>query len=623
MTAVTAAQTTQAETDPAANARHRSMFPLLFLTSSAGLLLVALAFDSGRSGHAIATPLLWIGLMAILLPSALRLLAADTPRTERLGIVVLLGLALYAVKVLQSPVGFTLHDELGQYRSVADILRTGKLYVDNPLVRAYSFYPGLLSATAALARVSGLDIFPAGLIVVGVARLLVTGGLFLVVERVSRSARVAGLAVLIYTANPNFVFFDSQFAYESLAIGLGALTLLAAVRATDRGTQGWTDLVLAAALDAALVLSHHLTSYAVALFLCLWLILELARPAASSRRGRLALLALVSVAFTGAYAVFAYHATASDIGGSITGSFHGLFDTISGRAAGRAPFSSAPGYTDPVTVRVVGVASVVLLLAALPFGLVALVRRRPPERTMWILALAAVAYPFSLALRLSSAGAETSNRASEFVFLGLGTVLAVAFFTWLAPRILARGRRSALTPLVLLFVGIVFTGGIFVGTPTYGLLPGPFEVSAGNRSIDAEGVSAARWANAHSTPGEYFFADEPDTELLTAYTHLHPQTGVVNGTGIGALFLSTTFGAFERSIISTDKLKYLVVDERDSSARPRSGRYFDSATPKSGYPTTISPSALAKFDQATCLDRVYDSGHVVIYGTQRLFEGCQ
>ena len=64
------------------------------------------------------------------------------------------------------------------------------------------------------------------LIVIGVARLIMMLALFLLFERLSGSSRVAGLAALVYCASPNFLFWSSQYSYQSLALPLAVLTFL-------------------------------------------------------------------------------------------------------------------------------------------------------------------------------------------------------------------------------------------------------------------------------------------------------------------------------------------------------------------------------------------------------------
>ena len=402
-------------------------FALILIGCAAGVAMIAVAFAGARRGRSWAEPLYWVGLLVIVLPVTVRLLGARAHRAERLALVALTSLSLYSAMVMLSPSVFPLHDELGAYRTVADILRSHHLYVPNPVDRAYSSYPGLGAVTAALASLSGLGIVPCGLFLIAVAKLLLVCGAFLFVERVTLSARIAGIAVLVYMTNPNFFFFDSQFAYESLALGLGAVLLWLTARLADDSTGTWMDVVAAIILDAALVLTHHLTSYAVAALITLWTGLALLRRRREDGTKRLLVLSAFALAATTAFLLHTLRATENDIGGSIVGSFSGLLHIISGQTAGRAPFHSAPGYTNPMLEQVVGIASVALLLAAWPFGLYAAWRERKRGLALTVLSIAAFMYPASLALRLTAAGNETSNRTSEFVFLGLGTVLALAF----------------------------------------------------------------------------------------------------------------------------------------------------------------------------------------------------
>lgn len=609
---------------PAALGQQPWLLAILIITATAGVAVVAIAFDGARLGRGWAAPLFWAGLMIILLPITVRLLGARAHRGERMRLVILLSLAFYAVIVLLSPASFTLHDELGAFRSIADIVRTGQLYrPPNPVAAAYSSYPGTLALIAALSRLSGLGIVPCGLFVIAVAKLLLTGGLFLFVERITRSSRVASIAVVLYMANPNFFFFDSQVAYESTAIGIAAMALWMVSRAADPFGGTSTDLVVAAALDGALVLTHHVTSYAVTVVIVVWAILTVPARVRSAATKRLLLLAVFSLAITGAYALTHLRATESDIGASIIGSIRGLLHVITGATAGKTPFKGAAGYSNPALEQAAGLISVALLVAALPFGIYAGWRHRHKGLGLFIIELTALLYPASLGLRLTAAGSETSNRTSEFLFVGVATVVALAFIVLLgraADRPGWTGRSVRL--LATLYVGLVFAGGITVGTAPYDLLPTGYAVGADARSVDTEGTDAARWVGQWLEPHLNFLADTTDSGLVSAYSQLDPQSGTVGQAQVGALFVNRAFGPVERRIITYDKIHYLVVDRRDSHALPHSGSYFDGGDPGS-YSKPIAAQALGKFDSVTCIDRVFSSGNIVIYDTRRLLAGCR
>ena len=328
---------------------------------------------------------------------------------------------------MYSPNGFTLHDELGQMRSTEDLLRTGELYRHNPIVAAYAFFPGLHGVTAAFASISRLSVFTSGLIVIGVARAVLMVAIFAFLARVTGSARIAGLGALIYAANPNFLYFDSEYSYESLAICLAAGCLLAVSWAESRAPGRRVSVGIAVLLAAGVVVTHHLTSYALVVALIVWALAGRFKPSPNKPRSAVPLVAGLTALMAGAWLLVAGNAVASDTEPSIRSAVSGLWDIVSGSHGVKTPFTAAAGYSDPLYIKAMGIASVGCLLMALPWALLATWRHRKKHPAIMMLGVAALAYPATLALRLSLAGSETSNRASEFVFIGLGATFGFAF----------------------------------------------------------------------------------------------------------------------------------------------------------------------------------------------------
>src|SRR5205085_4699790 len=127
-------------------------------------------------------------------------------------------------------------------------------------------YPALELVTSSVASVTGLSTFTAGLIVIGCLRVALMAALFLVFES-AVSTRVAALATVLYACNPNFLLFDSQWAYESFALPLA----LAAIALTARGGRlAW----LSVPIVIALCVSHPLTSIALVAFLVVWALVD-------------------------------------------------------------------------------------------------------------------------------------------------------------------------------------------------------------------------------------------------------------------------------------------------------------------------------------------------------------
>ena len=141
------------------------------------------------AGWPWANDLFWLGLVVLYLPIALRLLKEDVSRDERIGLVVILGVALYLVKILQNPTAFIQFDEFLHVRTAIDVLDKRHLFSRNSLLPVSPLYPGLEIATTAIANLTGLSIFWSGALLLLVARVIFILSLFIFTEIVCGSAR--------------------------------------------------------------------------------------------------------------------------------------------------------------------------------------------------------------------------------------------------------------------------------------------------------------------------------------------------------------------------------------------------------------------------------------------------
>lgn len=564
--------------------------------------------------------LFWAGLVVVFAPVAFRLLSRDATRTERLGLVAVLGFALYVAKVLGSPTSFALHDELSTLRVLEDIAGSGHLFMTSPLVRIYPDYPGLEIVTTALASIGGTSLFVAGILLIGAARLMLAPALFLIFERAGRSSFLAGIATAVYMCNPSFLFFDAQFAYESLALPMAILLLAVALR--REGTTGPARrrlTIVALILILGVVVTHHMTAFAMLAFLMGWVVVRgllrwrgVTRPPAPTD---LAAFTVVAIgAWTGlvASAIFGY------ILPVIAPAIAGAIQLLSGQSAVKIPFSST-GQSSEIWQQIVGYASVGLILVALPFGLWQVWRRHRTNPIAVLLGLTAMTYPVTLALRLTRAGAETSNRSSEFVFLGVAFVVAIALTRPLLHRGASLTGTGRLLPrvrsVVLVGAGVVMLfGGVIVGWPPYELQPGPYRVGADSRSIDATGIEAALWAGTHLPPSSRLLTDRANGLLMGSYGRRDPVTGAAGGYILANVFFSDTIGTPELTALQYDKIAYIVVDHRLATGVPLMGSYFEGDEPGAfQWRLPIALAALTKFDLERTMSRIYDNGTIVIY----------
>src|SRR6266849_933764 len=262
------------------------MFPILTLTNAFGLLIVSFSYYLSilTFGNGALELFFLLGLLFIFVPNLARLLSPAPSRVERICLLCGLGMSLYLVRFMTSPLRFAEYDEFLNWRTADDILRTGHLFSENSMLPVGPYYPGLQIVTNAVSTISGLDTFHAAILVISAARLLMMLSLFLLYEQLTNSSRMAGIATIIYTVNPHFLFFDSIFSYESLALPLATFmfSILARYQTTHKDYR-WA-IFMACFVLLAVTITHHMTDYVCDGLLILWAVISLFQ--ASSRNVR-------------------------------------------------------------------------------------------------------------------------------------------------------------------------------------------------------------------------------------------------------------------------------------------------------------------------------------------------
>jgi hypothetical protein len=577
------------------------------VVGAAGLLLTTVAGALARTGGAGAEPLFWAGLLLIVVPAAARLAAGGMPRAETIVLVTAVGVLTYLLKVLHDPFTFVYSDEWVHLSNSEQIARAGALFPQNTILPVTVYYPGLATVAAALAVVTGASPFAAGVVVIGLARICMMLGLYLLFERLGRSAQLAGLAALIYVANPNFLFFGGQFSYQSLALPLAAVALYAAVARADRDWLPWT--VTAMVAIAAIAMTHHMTAFALIAILVLVSIASHVRL--GSPRDSVWNLAVFGTLAITAWLLQIAPSTQTYLGDIYRRTFEGIFETATGSSAGRQLFQSEQGTSAELWERAVALGSVGLIAVALPFGIRA-AWRQPVRRSLLVLLIGAAAtYLAILPLRLVPSAWEVANRASDFLFLGVAVV--VAFGLRLVWR---RWPPATRVVAVTLGVGIVTMGGVIAGWAPDLRLSKPYRVELGGRLVDPQGAALARWSYASLGPSRRFVADQSNARFLLAFGSQLPRAG---GDGLARTVLESdrvTPSLIE--LIRADGPDYVAIDRRAIARDNMEGYFFAPPGEDPDAGRGLAPaSQRAKFDRPDT-DRIFDSGNIAVYDLRRM-----
>jgi len=576
------------------------------LCCGVGLLVCSFANTLAREALDPSSLIYWAGVLLIALPIFYRLTSNEASRGERLVLVCLLGLSLYAVKVVRDAPIFTFSDELVHAFNADQIAAHHHLFRHNPILPVTPNYPGLEGATSALTTITGLSSYWAGIVVVGAARLSLMIALFLLFSRISGSARTAGLAVAIYAGNFNFFFWGAQFSYESLSLPLFAVVLMA-VAERDEGPREWArnwavPIVLGI---AAIVVTHHLTSYAIAVFLAglaiaYW---ALRRDWSWPNPWRYAIFAAVLAAL---WLVLVANSTFGYLGPVISEAFEAIFNTASGEAPPRGLFqgqgSSIPD--PPLLARGIALLAVVLLAAAMPFGLKRIWNRYRKQPYALIFAIAGMAFFATLILRLAPAAWETGNRLSEYLFVGLAFVVALAGLQDWRPQ----GRPRAGRALLSGALGLVLVGGAIAGWPWDLQLSSPVRVAADGRTISSPPLALAEWAKRNIPDDQRFGASIADARLLMAPGERIALAGKTPD--IQDLLEETALSDWELPLLRREGIRYVVADRRDIAADATRGYSF---TVRGSEGVLLPLDTVTKFAELPGASRVYSSGDISVY----------
>jgi hypothetical protein len=568
----------------------------------------------------------WGGLFLLALPLMTRAAWPGVSSSEHIYLLILLAAATFAVKLLYSPTGFGQFDEFLHVVTATDILKTKRLFSSNSMLPISPRYPAMEIVTTALCSLSGMTIFHAATIVLLACRTLFIVCLYRFLALITRSSRIAVISCLLYMGSSVYVLFDSQFAYESLAVPLFAFLLFIETKFSDRlGFTAYVFLVLLVVFP--LTTSHHLTSYAAESLLLGFVFLTLIRRATLSWRIAVAPVLLgLSILF---WSAFIGDPAASYLGPLIAHVSAGVQNTIHHQSSGRQFFQAEDGTSTPQLLQLVAVMSVLIIAGLLSVGFftsLAAAAALPAKagwgrlRTIGLLrwhndrllglTLLTLLWPLTVVLRVVPSGWEIGNRMSYFVFIAVGLVGAIAIM-----RCWRSNQQWLVGSLMGMLLATVFLGGVVSGWGVPGAKQ--YRVEADGLSIEPMGIATSRWARTHLGEGNRFVSDRDNTILLATYGRQDIVSSIYDGLDTSYLFSSIKPDG-ERSVIAQNRIHYLLADLRLTTGLPFIGSYFETTEPDELHARPLDSRVFFKYDHTPGVSRVFDNGYIMIYDVSRV-----
>lgn len=576
----------------------------------------------------------WTGMFLIELPLVGVIGRRATSRAMRLALLTFYGLVSYAPKLLRSPLSPVYHDEFAHWRATDEILKTGKLFQPNPIIPIISQYPGLHAATAALVNATRLTIWQAATLLLIIFHVMLVLGIAALAESLGLDNRTSSLAAIIYGLNSSFLYFDTQYSYESMAITLLVWTIVAytrAIRSQPRqGRAAWSTLTVV--LSAGTVITHHLSALTL-LLLMTFISLAASIPKLARGEGwvRTAVtawsLALITAVLVGVWVIFVAPGTLAYLSPYIGGGFSELLQFLHGSGGGRQLFTASlsPWWEQKaaylVTMFALGAAvgGLFLIHAWIKNGRLPRGRRRA---LLFAFGLWGLLYFPSTVFILFPFSAEGARRSWAFTWIGL-SILASPATVWLLNWVGRRRhewQRASMRCGLMGALAVALVGGTAAGLNASYRLPGPFLYGSDARSVTSELLAVNAWFSARFGNGINIVTDD-ETGLIFGSFGLQNPSAPSPGFPIYDLYVDKPGAPIEPpyllSELSSSHYLYLIVDQRMEYEIPQVGVYFSPGEPAwvdmtyDGKP--IFYGRLGKFNTISWMVKVLQSGNYSVY----------
>ena len=608
-----------------------------------GSALIAYSFSIAASGDYRDSMFLvfWLGMLIGTLPLIVWLARKSSTPVQR-GLA-LMGLAEMTTlpKILRSLSGPLFHDEYAHLRATEDILNTGMPNGFNSIVTPVPLFPGLHGITAWVSSVTGFDVWTSAEALVAIAHIAGLLGVYVLIRTLGLSARGAAIGAAVYITNANWMYFHSQFSYESLGLPVAIWTIIIAIYAIRAARpRRWIFLAALAPMSYAIASIHHLSTFGLLAILTLIAVWSSVHSL-YVKKYHYALMSWLVVAVVSVFAFIRMQPSLqllTDYLGSpvnrsaynawtLTKQFFGIEEST---GATRKLFdgSNLPVYEKLLSYG--ATLTVGLAIAFITYSWLSNRWSRLPKFNSFVIPEGSpirnafiglsYAYIISVPLILSASGAESARRSWGYSFIGVAVVFAliVDMFEKRAEEF-KLGEKFVGKGLTASFVGIftvLLIGGVAAGVNESYRFPEPQTNVNDVTASTAEGKALGQWFSENSAPNSWVMADR--------YSGLQVAS-------TGRQLVAPPSGAFpywdmywknetpKVSVIAGMKaigVEYIVVDNRMYDLTPDMGFWFAGGEPR--HPrgeglASAEPNSLDKFDYLPWLHKVFSSEHYSIY----------
>jgi hypothetical protein len=293
-----------------------------------------------------------------------------------------------------------------------------------------------------------------------------------------------------------------------------------------------------------------------------------------------------------------------------------------GSFGGRVPFSGAQ---NPLYETVCGLLfpAVVLVLFLVSLAVLWHNRRRFGSAPWGFVALGAMFFA-SMPMVLTNGGGEGAHRSWGFSFIGIAVVCGMAWSFGVPSAVVARfgllgrivgcfGRPGVRIGVLGVVLTVLYVGGAALGTNISSRFPGSAHVGDDTRSVSREGAAVAAWLTAHAPVDTPVVADRYTSQQVGSVGRMAPLEPSAEFP-IWDLYMSAepVRRPVLKQVLDAD-VRYIIVDARMSTTRPRMGFWFSGDEPGVYEKRLFPQAAIDRFNCLPWLRARFAAGPLIVY----------
>lgn len=570
--------------------------------------------DIERAAKQANFVLFWLSLLSALLVT----IWVVATHIHRRGLVawsiVALGLLTYLPMYLRRPQA-VFFDEIAHLRQTQELASTGHL--DSwSIVPVLPSFPGLHIVTATISRLGHIDVWTSAHILLFTCHVLALLGIWSLARMLNLKSPIPELAAIVYAVHPGFLYFLSQFAYESLAIVLQIWALVVFVwivrNPHENAKRG---LPIFALLALSVVATHHLTAVFLTIFIVTALVTMIFTKSPREQLQVAGEAALIVFVITGVWILLHSPGTVSYLANFPQQGLKQIVALIEGKHATGGARSAFGSTALPKYEPLVAYAQPVIVLALWIIGVIVMWRQRKQAYAWWLVGVTGV-YFLTLPLILTALGAAPAHRSWPFLWQAGSILMAISLMAIVGWASHVRFGRTLGWALTAGLLTALFIGSAASDFNAEARFPGAFQSGIDGRQVDAETYAVAKFLRGDVPAGTHFVAgDQYTAGAISGLTRLvyddkFPTWDV--------LFYPPPLEDQRRDALQHSGNKYLIIDLRMAETPFRGGYYLNSNEPGAFERTQpLPPSALTKLatDPAFVLD--FKTKHFRVYEITR------